>query len=134
MRMRTEYEAQTEDDNVKRLVRQEEFILAVTEALANALEQSGMTQSKLAEKLGCTRGFVSQVLAGGRNLTLRTISDIALALDVKPAFSVLRDEEDLDYELIPSATSRWGGMATKIVLHPSAYATANESERKQLVA
>lgn len=132
--MRNEYQAQTEDDNVKKLVRQEEFILAVTEALASALEQSGMSQSRLADKLGCTRGFVSQVLAGGRNLTLRTIADIALALDVKPVFSVLRDAENLDYELIPSATTRWGGSTTKIVLHPSAYAPADESERKQLVA
>ncbi len=64
----------------RRLLREEELILDVTELLSSALEEKRMTKSELAEKLGKTKGFVTQVLSGNRNLTLRTIADIADAL------------------------------------------------------
>ena len=72
----------------ERLLRQERLILEVTEALAGALDDSGVTRAELARRLGRTPGFVSQVLGGGRNLTLRTIADIAAALSLQPSFSL----------------------------------------------
>ena len=72
----------------ERLLRQERLILDVTEALAGALDDSGVTRAELARRLGRTPGFVSQVLGGGRNLTLRTIADIAAALSLQPSFSL----------------------------------------------
>lgn len=65
----------------RRLLRQEELILNVTEALSERLEESGIAKSELADRLGKSRGFVSQLFAGGRNLTLRTVADLADALD-----------------------------------------------------
>ena len=70
------------------MVRQEELILDVTERLAVELTKAGVTKAELARRLGRTPGFVSQVLGGGRNLTLRTISDIARALSVRPSFKL----------------------------------------------
>jgi transcriptional regulator with XRE-family HTH domain len=64
-------------------LRQEELILDATEALAQALRSSGLTQSELAARLGKTKGFVSQILGGGKNLTLRTLADVAGALGCK---------------------------------------------------
>src|SRR5258708_34367211 len=64
-------------------LRQEELILDATEALARALRSSGLTQSDLATRLGKTKGFVSQILGGGKNLTLRTLADVAGALGCK---------------------------------------------------
>ncbi|MBI3002025.1 MAG: helix-turn-helix domain-containing protein [candidate division NC10 bacterium] len=64
----------------RRLLRQEELILEVTEALSHALAREQVTKKALADRLGKSRAFVSQVLAGGRNLTLRTVAEIADAL------------------------------------------------------
>jgi transcriptional regulator with XRE-family HTH domain len=64
----------------RKLLREEELILDVTEALSEMLEREGVSKTVLAQRLGKTKGFVSQILAGGRNLTLRTIADIADAL------------------------------------------------------
>lgn len=75
-------------DRYEQLLRQERLILDVTELLAGALEDSGMTRAELARRLGRTPGFVSQVLGGGRNLTLRTIADIAAALSLRPSFEL----------------------------------------------
>ena len=72
----------------ERLLRQERLILDVTEALAGALEDGGVTRAELARRLGRTPGFVTQVLGGGRNLTLRTIADIAGALSRQPSFEL----------------------------------------------
>ena len=71
-----------------RLVRQEELILDVTERLTEALLEANVTKAELARRLGRTPGFVSQVLAGGRNLTLRTIADVAGALSLRPSLEL----------------------------------------------
>ena len=64
-------------------INQEELIIEVTEAMARALRGSGLTQTELAHRLGKSKGFVSQVLGGGKNLTLRTLADVAGALGCK---------------------------------------------------
>jgi transcriptional regulator with XRE-family HTH domain len=53
---------------------------ATCEALTAKLERQGVNQSELARRLGKTRGDVSQLLSGGRNLTLGTIAELADAL------------------------------------------------------
>lgn len=64
-------------------LRQEELILEATEALARALQSSGLTQNELAGHLGKTEGFISQIMDGRENLTLRTLADVAGALGYK---------------------------------------------------
>ena len=75
-------------ERYEQLLRQERLILNVTEQLAGALENSGVTRAELARRMGRTPGFVSQLLGGGRNLTLRTIADIAAALSLRPSFEL----------------------------------------------
>ena len=75
-------------ERYEQLLRQERLILDVTEQLAGALKNSRVTQAELARRMGRTPGFVSQLLGGGRNLTLRTIADIAAALSLRPSFKL----------------------------------------------
>lgn len=81
-------------EDFDRLVRREELIIDVTETLTQALESAGVTRAELARRLGRSPGFVSQVFGGGRNLTLRTIADIAAALSVRPALTLSPDREN----------------------------------------
>ncbi len=46
------------------------------------MDQLGMTQQALAERLNCNKQYVSKVLKGRENLTLDTISKIEDALDL----------------------------------------------------
>jgi transcriptional regulator with XRE-family HTH domain len=80
-------------DENRRLLKQEALILEVTETLCAAIEHSGLTRTQIAKRLGRTKGFVSQLLAGGRNLTLRTLADIADAIGVSLTFSAERSRE-----------------------------------------
>src|SRR5208337_111420 len=71
------------DPEFQRLLAQEELILEVTEVLCGLLEEETISRKELADRLGKTKGFVSQLLNGGRNLTLRTVADILHVLGYK---------------------------------------------------
>lgn len=75
----------------------EELILDVTEQVRELLEKHDISKSELAERLGSSKAHVSQLLNGSRNMTLRTLADIAYALGerVRIRFdSVLPNEDE----------------------------------------
>jgi transcriptional regulator with XRE-family HTH domain len=89
----------------------------VTEGLSEMLEKEGVKQTELAERLGKTKGFVSQILAGGRNLTLRTIADVADALGYRVRIVFSKDAKSkrktapaditVPHTAMPATTGRW---------------------------
>jgi transcriptional regulator with XRE-family HTH domain len=64
----------------RKAYRQEGFILDVTEQLWEAMDKAGQSKADLAKRLDCSKAHISNVLSGNRNMTLRTLSDIADAL------------------------------------------------------
>ncbi len=70
---------QTRTPEARRLYEQERLVLWVAEALAQAMADSGLSKADLAEKLGTSRAHITQVLSGSRNMTLRTVADLAWA-------------------------------------------------------
>ena len=72
-----------EDPEFAQLMAQEDLIMEVTETLCELLEKEKISRKELAERLGKTKGFISQLLNGGRNLTLRTVADILHVLGYK---------------------------------------------------
>ncbi len=71
------------DEEFRRLFAQEDLIMEVTETLCELLEKEGVSRKELADRLGKSKGFISQLLNGGRNLTLRTVGDILHVLGYK---------------------------------------------------
>jgi transcriptional regulator with XRE-family HTH domain len=63
-----------------RLWQQERVILEVTERICELMEEQGINRSQLADLLDKSRAYITQILRGNANLTLRSISDIYLAL------------------------------------------------------
>lgn len=62
------------------LVAQETLILEATETIVGLMNEQNVSRLELSRRLGRTKAFVSQVLAGDRNMTLRTLADLAYAL------------------------------------------------------
>jgi len=54
----------------------------ISMAMLDKMEESEMTQTQLANKLGCSQQYVSRVLKGSENLSLETICKIEDALDL----------------------------------------------------
>jgi transcriptional regulator with XRE-family HTH domain len=70
----------TTESDYERLLAQERLILGATEAIVRLLEEQGVSRQELARRLGKSKGFVSQLLSGERNMTLRTLADLGHAL------------------------------------------------------
>jgi transcriptional regulator with XRE-family HTH domain len=66
-----------------RLLAEEELILEATEEIWEALTSDEISKAELAGRLGVSKSHVTQLLNGARNMTLRTLADIAFALKRK---------------------------------------------------
>ena len=71
------------------------LIMEITEAFCDILEREGFTRQNLAEKMGRTRGYISQVLNGNRNMTLATLTEIAHHLGYCPEFKLEKITEKI---------------------------------------
>jgi transcriptional regulator with XRE-family HTH domain len=80
---KTLLEEYLEDPEFAKLMAQGDLIMEVTETLCELLEKEKVSRKELADRLGKSKGFVSQLLNGGRNLTLRTVADILHVLGYK---------------------------------------------------
>jgi transcriptional regulator with XRE-family HTH domain len=85
------YQEYIKDPKFKKLMAQEELIMEVTETLCELLNKENISRKELSDLLGKSKGFVSQLLNGGRNLTLRTIADIVGVLGYKITMNIQKE-------------------------------------------
>lgn len=71
------------DSSLDQLVEEERLILAATELVEEYLAKEGISRSELAARLGKSKGHVSQLLSGQRNLTLRTLAELMFHLGAR---------------------------------------------------
>lgn len=64
-----------------RLYQQERAIQELTDLACEIMQEQGVSRSALAQRLGTTKGYITQLLDGRANMTVRTISDVFVALD-----------------------------------------------------
>jgi transcriptional regulator with XRE-family HTH domain len=55
-------------------------LLDITEQIAMRMQQRGVRAAELAQRLGVSRAYVSQMLSGRPNMTVRTLVGVAHAL------------------------------------------------------
>jgi len=89
---------QSASDDARRLYEEERLIVHVFEHLSDTLEHAEMTKADLARVLGSSRAHVTQLFNGQRNVTLRTIADLAWACGARAtvALEPLRNGEFID--------------------------------------
>ncbi|HEY2120649.1 MAG TPA: helix-turn-helix transcriptional regulator [Candidatus Acidoferrum sp.] len=75
-----EYKAKNTDSAAVKLEKQEQLLFDATELISRAMEQQGVSKTELAKRIGKSKAYVTQVLGGQTNMTLRTLSDLAAAL------------------------------------------------------
>ncbi len=72
-----------EDPELRKYHQREKLILDVTELIAINMEKKKINKTKLAELLGVGGSYVTQLLDGTTNMTLRTIADVFTSLDTE---------------------------------------------------
>ena len=66
-----------------RLYQQERLVLWATEAICELMAENNVSRAELARRLGTSRANITQMLNGSRNLTLRTLADMAWACEAR---------------------------------------------------
>jgi hypothetical protein len=84
---KTSYEELTDTAEDMRLYQQERAIEYVTAMICSVMTAQGVTRAELAKRLGKVPGWVTQVLDGEKNKTIRTLSDLLWALGESLEFS-----------------------------------------------
>lgn len=65
--------------------------------MLSRMDELHITQTILAEKMGCSQQYISKVLKGKENLSLETISKIESALDIDLVKTALSYVKEYDY-------------------------------------
>ncbi len=78
---KTMIEQMTSDPEGMRLYQQERSILELTEMIWEIMGELDVSKSELASRLGKSRAYITKLLDGTTNMTVRTISDVLNALD-----------------------------------------------------
>ena len=103
------------DRDLSELAHDPEFVanglaLALAEDVAGALVDAKISKAELARRMGVSRSYVTRVLDAPPNLTLMSISKVALALGLTPEIRLRRPcgfsslEESLTAVETPSVT------------------------------
>lgn len=82
----------------------ERLIFNTTEDILLAMQDTGISHTELARKLGKSKAFVSQLLDGTRNMTLKTLADISYALGVDSKVVITKEGRDVSHQLVPDCT------------------------------
>jgi transcriptional regulator with XRE-family HTH domain len=90
------------EDHYEAVVEEERLILDATELVFELMEVEEVNQTELAARLDKTKGFVSQLLNGKRNMTLRTFADLLRVLGYRARFQVSK----LSEPIVPSQAPR----------------------------
>jgi transcriptional regulator with XRE-family HTH domain len=101
------FEGYLKDPNYMRLFQQERAIFEVTECIEAVMAELGISRSELAEKLGQSKSWVTQLLDGEKNKTIRTVADV-FAVMGREYHSVQRPIQ-IQAEIKVAASSKQGG-------------------------
>ena len=59
------------------------------------IEKEGITQTELASRLGVSKGYVSQILNGNFNYTLKKLIEVSLAIGIIPKIKYQAIEQEI---------------------------------------
>lgn len=105
------YNRLIQDRESEKLIEQELLVLHATELISRWMEEQRISKAELARRIQKSRSYVTQLLSGSRNMTLRTFADLAFALERKVELRGARRDQAIAKQpplpfLRPVATSK----------------------------
>ena len=79
--MKTQHEVLMEDPEFRKLLAVEGLAAEASEVIARLMAERGMSKADLARRLGKSRAWVTQLLSGQTNMTVRTLAEAVFALE-----------------------------------------------------
>ena len=77
------FEAKLDDPAFRRAYAREDLIEAFLHEVERVMSEQGISRAQLAQRLGCSAANVTRILRRTSNLTVATMAEMALALDLR---------------------------------------------------
>jgi transcriptional regulator with XRE-family HTH domain len=104
--VKTVQEEFLESPENRRLFEQERLLVEATELLSELMEKKKVSRKQLAQRIGKSKAFVTQLLRGNHNMTLRTVADLFDALDYQASLKCQpRDQQQMS--CVPAFQREW---------------------------
>lgn len=107
------YEREMQDEALARLVAQEDLIEEAAELIAKTMQRENLSKAQLARRVGTSKAHITQLLAGTRNMTLRTLADLMYRMG-KRVLLAGTDRRDVEWErsmqcvvVLPAQTAQY---------------------------
>jgi transcriptional regulator with XRE-family HTH domain len=81
--MKTQHEILMEDSEFRRLLSIEALVAEASELIAKLMTEQNVTKADLARRLKKSRAWVTQLLSGKANMTVRTLAEVVYTLDAE---------------------------------------------------
>lgn len=79
--MQSHHEILMQDPEYRKQFAIERFVAECTEVISCIMHEKQISKADLARRLGKSRAWVTQLLSGGRNVTVRTLAEVAYELN-----------------------------------------------------
>lgn len=99
------------DKEAQKLYEEEGFVLEVTEAICELMQKQSIKRVELANRLGVDKSYVTNLLDGSSNMTLKTIADVLFCLDsrariqIEPLREAIEDFSEVSDILVSSKSN-----------------------------
>ena len=81
--MKTQHEVLMEDPEFRKLLAIEALVAESSEVIARLMAEQNVSKADLARRLNKSRAWVTQLLSGKANMTVRTLAEVVYALDAE---------------------------------------------------
>jgi transcriptional regulator with XRE-family HTH domain len=81
--MKTQHEVLMEDPEFRRLLSVEALVAEASELIARLMTEQNVSKADLARRLKKSRAWVTQLLSGKANMTVRTLAEVVYTLDAE---------------------------------------------------
>jgi len=81
--MKTQHEVLMEDPEFRRLLAIEALVAGSSEVIARLMAEQKVSRADLARRLNKSRAWVTQLLSGKANMTVRTLAEVVYTLDAE---------------------------------------------------
>lgn len=92
--MKTQYEVLMDDSEFQRLLAVEALVTEAAETIARLMAEQNVSKADLALKLNTSQAWVTRLLSGKANVTVRALAEVVYVLDP----SVKLNAQPLDAE------------------------------------
>jgi len=96
--MKTRHEILMESPEYRRLYAIEGLVTDAAELVAQLMEEQGVTKAELACRLGKSRAWITQLLSGSANMTIRTFAELVYELGAEVKLSAQLRKESRERE------------------------------------